>query len=92
MSKPSAKQGGLVRWHKEKWKDSKGRECGHGDDDSYCRPSKRVTKSTPKTWGELSESEKKSALKAKAKARREGNQYSSKRFSKIKRKLDNEKK
>jgi len=79
--KPSAKQGGLVRWHKEEWKDSRGRECGHGDDDSYCRPSKKISKKTPKTWGELSEKEKRSALKAKAEARRKGKQYTKKRFS-----------
>ena len=85
--KPSKKQGGLKRWFAEDWKDSEGRECGHGDDDSYCRPSKRITKNTPKTWGEISEKEKKSALKAKAKARREGKQYTDKRFSKIKKRI-----
>jgi|11BtaG_2_1085332.scaffolds.fasta_scaffold01151_6 hypothetical protein len=85
--KPSASQGGLVRWHKEVWKDSKGKECGHGDDDSYCRPSKRVTKDTPKTWGEMSDKEKESAKKAKADARSKGKQYTSKKFTKIKNKV-----
>lgn len=87
--KPSAKQGGLVRWHKEDWKDSKGRECGHGDDDSYCRPSKKVTKDTPKTWGEMTKKEKESAKREKAEARREGRQYTDKRFSKIKKRVKN---
>lgn len=87
MSKPSKKQGGLKRWFAEDWKDSQGRECGHGNDDSYCRPTKRVTKDTPKTWGELSEKEEKSALAAKAKARREGKQRTSKSFKRIKKKV-----
>ena len=77
----------LKRWFKEEWKDSKGRECGHGNDDSYCRPSKRVSKDTPKTWGEMSKKDKKSALSAKAKARRDGKQYTKKRFSKLKDKM-----
>lgn len=85
--KPSKKSGGLKRWFAEEWKDSKGRDCGHGNDDSYCRPSKRVTKGTPKTWSEMSEKEKDSALREKAKARNKGEQYTSKRFSKIKKKV-----
>jgi hypothetical protein len=91
MSKPTSKQGGLVRWHKEEWKDSEGRECGHGDGDSYCRPSKKITKDTPKTWGELSKKDKKNALAAKSKARREGKQYTDKKFYKIKKKVSDEK-
>ena len=40
----------LKRWTKEKWKDTKtGKPCGHsGPGVEYCRPSKKVSKKTPK--------------------------------------------
>ena len=40
----------LKRWTKEKWKDTKtGKACGHpGAGVEYCRPSKKVSKQTPK--------------------------------------------
>lgn len=67
----------LDRWFKEKWvdisrkKDGKHPPCGRSDADKgkypKCRPSKRVTKETPKTSGELSSSQKASAVKAKRK-------------------------
>lgn len=40
----------LKRWTKEKWKDTKtGKPCGHsGPGVEYCRPSKKVSRQTPK--------------------------------------------
>jgi hypothetical protein len=38
----------LRRWQREKWVDTRnGKPCGHKGDHEYCRPSKRVSKSTP---------------------------------------------
>ena len=52
----------LKRWEKEKWQDTKtGKACGAGGKNEYCRPTKRVSKDTPKTKSELSPSK----LKAK---------------------------
>lgn len=72
------KESGLDRWFKEDWvdiskKDKSGKHppCGRSDADKgkypKCRPSKRVTKETPKTTGELSSKEKKKAVKEKRK-------------------------
>lgn len=48
----------LKRWEKEKWKDTRtGKPCGAGGKNEYCRPTKRVSKSTPKTKGEMSKSQ-----------------------------------
>ena len=48
----------LKRWGKEKWKDTKsGKACGAGGKNEYCRPTKRVSSSTPKTTGEMSAGE-----------------------------------
>jgi len=48
----------LKRWQKEKWIDTRtGKPCGAGGKNEYCRPSKRVSKKTPKTKGEMSASE-----------------------------------
>ena len=60
----------LKRWFKEKWVDVKtgkpcGRQQGEKRDYPYCRPSKRVSKDTPKTASELSASEKSSRTAAK---------------------------
>jgi hypothetical protein len=50
----------LKRWQDESWKDQKtGKDCGAGGKNEYCRPSKRVSKETPKTSGEMSSAEKK---------------------------------
>lgn len=69
-SKPS-KSSGLSRWFEEKWVDvcayPKIRTCGrpkggyenYARDYPYCRPLKRITRSTPKTVKELSASERK---------------------------------
>lgn len=80
----------LKRWHKEKWTLPDGSECGSNKDKKNpgkCRPSKRVNSKTPKTWGEMSEKEKKSAIKDKNKANKNNEQYGDKRFSKIKKKV-----
>lgn len=57
----------LRRWFKEKWTDEKGNPCGSAKNKKTkkCRPSKRVSSKTPKTWGEMSSSEKKKAVAEK---------------------------
>jgi hypothetical protein len=58
----SKKGAELKRWQKEKWQDTKtGKPCGAGGKNEYCRPTKRVSKDTPKTKSELTPSK----LKAK---------------------------
>ncbi len=48
----------LKRWEKEKWVDTRtGKACGSGGKNEYCRPSKRVSRKTPKTKSEMSKSE-----------------------------------
>ncbi len=45
----------LKRWEKEKWMDTRtGKACGAGGKNEYCRPTKRVSASTPKTKSEIS--------------------------------------
>lgn len=47
----------LKRWEKEKWVDTRtGKACGDGGKNEYCRPTKRVSKETPKTKSEISPS------------------------------------
>jgi hypothetical protein len=79
-------ESGLKRWFAEKWTNQKGDECGSGTTKGTpkCRPSKRVTGKTPKTWGELSESQKKRAIADKQKV---GHKTSKVRFSRLKKKL-----
>lgn len=54
----------LDRWHKEKWViasgPDKGKPCGAKTESEtkYCRPSKRVSKDTPKTTKEMSSTQK----------------------------------
>tara|TARA_Y100001973_G_C5181798_1_gene325342 strand:+ start:359 stop:670 length:312 start_codon:yes stop_codon:yes gene_type:complete len=60
----------LKRWFKENWVDVKtGKPCGRQKGEKrgtpYCRPSKRVSKKTPKTASELTSSEKKSRISQK---------------------------
>ncbi len=66
--KKPTKSSGLLRWYAEKWVDicsSPRRSCGRPTTSfsnwtknyPYCRPSRRVTKSTPKTVSELSKAE-----------------------------------
>ena len=75
--------GSLDRWFKEKWVDvckssSSGKNVSCGRKKSspngypYCRPSVRVSKETPRTYGQLSKSEikKRCALKHRLKGKR----------------------
>lgn len=57
----------LKRWFKEKWTDEKGNPCGStkNKNTKKCRPSKRVSGKTVKTWSEMSPSEKKRAVAEK---------------------------
>ena len=60
----------LKRWFKEDWKDVRtGKACGRGKDEKrgtpYCRPSKRISKKTPKTTGEMTAAEKRSRISQK---------------------------
>ena len=66
----TAKGLALKRWFKEKWKDVRsGKPCGRQQGEKrgtpYCRPSKRVSKKTPVTAGEMSSSEKRSRIAQK---------------------------
>jgi hypothetical protein len=66
--KKTSKGSELKRWEKEKWVDTKsGKACGAGGKKEYCRPTKRVSKETPKTKSEMSSSElsKKKAEKSR---------------------------
>lgn len=58
MKSKKKSHGGLDRWFKEKWvRTDTGEPCGSGDNvtksEKYCRPSKRISKDTPKTVSEL---------------------------------------
>lgn len=58
----------LKRWQSEKWVDTRtGKPCGDGGKNEYCRPTKRVSKATPKTKSEMSSGElaKKKSEKSK---------------------------
>ncbi len=57
----------LKRWFKEKWTDEKGNPCGSDKNKKTkkCRPSKRISSKTPKTWKEMSSLEKKKAVAEK---------------------------
>lgn len=58
----------LKRWEAEDWVDTKtGKDCGAGGKNEYCRPTKRVSKETPKTTSEMSSKElkKKKAEKSR---------------------------
>ncbi len=59
----------LKRWFKEEWKDEKGNVCGSDKNKStkVCRPSKRVSKDSPKSWSEMSQGEKQKVTRAKKK-------------------------
>lgn len=69
----------LRRWFKEKWTAQDGSECGSytGKGRVKCRPSKRVSGKTAKTWGEMDKKEKRKAVRLKQKAHRKGHQFSS---------------
>ena len=57
----------LKRWFKEKWTDEKGNPCGSSKNKKTkkCRPSKKVSKKTPRTWSSLSPAQKKKAVAEK---------------------------
>ena len=57
----------LKRWFSEDWKDQDGNECGSpkGDKVKKCRPSKRVSSKTPKTWKEIGSKKKKKIVAEK---------------------------
>ena len=55
----------LKRWFKEEWKTPKGKENYEGGENTF-RPTKKVSKDTPKTWSEVTPA-------SKAKAQREKN-------------------
>ena len=57
----------IKRWFKEKWTDEKGNPCGSrkNKNTKKCRPSRRISGKTVKTWGEMSASEKKRAVAEK---------------------------
>ena len=78
----------LSRWFKEKCTDEKGNPCGSRKNRGVkkCRPSKRISGKTVKTWGEMSSSEKRKAV---AEKKRVG---MGKRTSQIRRKRKNAKK
>lgn len=59
----------LKQWNEEKWTDEKGNACGSKDNKNVkkCRPSKRVNKSTPVTWNEMSKNTKAKAIREKKK-------------------------
>jgi len=59
----------LKRWFKEEWKDEKGNVCGSDKNKNtkVCRPSKRVSKDSPKSWSEMSQAEKSKVIRAKKK-------------------------
>jgi hypothetical protein len=80
---------GLKKWFAEKWTDQKGNECGSGKLKTVpkCRPSKKITEDTPKTWKELTPSQKKRAIADKNKATKKGEQYGKVRFKKLRSRL-----
>jgi hypothetical protein len=53
-SKKMNRDRGLQRWHREQWRSDTG-EVGYRDRSSVYRPTKRITKETPRTFSELSE-------------------------------------
>jgi hypothetical protein len=69
----------IRRWFKEKWTAQDGSPCGayKGRGRVKCRPSKRVSSKTAQTWGEMSKSEKRKAVRTKQKAHKKGHQFSS---------------
>lgn len=68
MAVRKSKEGlALKRWFSESWKDQDGNECGSpkGDKVKKCRPSKRVSSETPKTWREIGSKKKKKIVAEK---------------------------
>jgi hypothetical protein len=59
----------LRRWVKEKWLDQNGRPCGNSKTKGVkkCRPSRKVSDDTPKTWSSFDKKEKDSLVAQKRK-------------------------
>lgn len=59
----------LKRWFREKWTDEKGNECGSSKNKGVkkCRPSRKVSGKTPKTWSQLGSSGKRRVVAQKKK-------------------------
>lgn len=59
----------LRRWFKEKWTDEKGNVCGSSKNKKtkVCRPSRRISKNSPKPWSEMTKAEKSKVIRAKKK-------------------------
>ena len=55
---------GLDRWFKEEWRTQDGKKTYSKKGDIF-RPTKKITKKTPKTMGELSKADKEKAIKEK---------------------------
>lgn len=60
------KNKGLSRWFREKWRNQRG-GVGYKKKGDVYRPTRRITKKTPRTYRELSKSEIKRAMKEKRK-------------------------
>ena len=60
---------GLNRWFREAWRNESG-GIGYDSMNTLYRPTKRVTRDTPKTWGEIPKSRVESAKKEKKKTGR----------------------
>ena len=59
----------LKRWFKEDWTDEKGNECGStkNKNTKKCRPSKKISGKTVKTWNEMTPDQKAKAVAEKKK-------------------------
>ena len=56
----------LKRWFKEDWRTPSGKKDYSGGENTF-RPTKRISKDTPKTWSELTAGEKRAASAEKNK-------------------------
>ena len=63
--KPTKRQPGIKRWFAEEWKNQDGK-IGYSKKTDVYRPTKRITKKTPVTHGELTKKELKVAQKKKS--------------------------
>tara|TARA_B100000780_G_C20856515_1_gene340449 strand:- start:179 stop:427 length:249 start_codon:yes stop_codon:yes gene_type:complete len=54
----------LKRWFKEKWQTPKGKDNYDGGENTF-RPTKKLSKDTPKTWSEVTPASKAKAQKEK---------------------------
>ena len=62
--KKTKKGASLRRWFKEDWRTPKGKENYEGGENTF-RPTKKVSKDTPKTWSEVTPASKAKAQKEK---------------------------